>query len=44
MVWLWEALSQVVTNIFMEHFEKMALDTSQYKPSHAFIEVREASD
>jgi hypothetical protein len=28
----------------MEHFEKMALDTSQYKPSHAFIEVREASD
>jgi hypothetical protein len=26
------SLSLVVSNIFMEHFEEMALDTADYKP------------
>jgi hypothetical protein len=27
------SLSLIVSNIFMEHFEKLALDSAQYKPS-----------
>jgi hypothetical protein len=27
------SLSQIVSNIFMEHFEKLALDSAQHKPS-----------
>jgi hypothetical protein len=30
---LWEALSPIVSNICMEHFEKWALDSAQHKPS-----------
>jgi hypothetical protein len=26
------ALSPIISNIFMEHFEKLALDSVQYKP------------
>jgi hypothetical protein len=26
-------LSPIVSNIFMEHFEKLALDSAQHKPS-----------
>jgi hypothetical protein len=28
-----KSLSPVVTNIFMEHFEEIALDTADYKPA-----------
>jgi hypothetical protein len=31
--WLWKALSPIISNIFMEHFEKFTLDSAQYKPS-----------
>jgi hypothetical protein len=27
------SLSPVVSNIFMEHFEEIALDTADYKPA-----------
>jgi hypothetical protein len=27
------SLSPIVSNIFMEHFEKLALDSAPYKPS-----------
>jgi hypothetical protein len=27
------SLSPIVSNIFMEHFEKLALDSAQYRPS-----------
>jgi hypothetical protein len=33
MAWLCEALSPIVSNIFMEHLEKLALDSAQHKPS-----------
>jgi hypothetical protein len=30
---LWGALSPIVNNIYMEHFEKRALNSAQHKPS-----------
>jgi hypothetical protein len=31
--WQWGTLPLVVSNIFMEHFEKIALDTADHKPA-----------
>jgi hypothetical protein len=33
MAWLWESLSHIVSNIFVEHLEKLALDFALHKPS-----------
>jgi hypothetical protein len=30
---LWEVVSPIVSNIYVEHFEKRALDGAQHKPS-----------
>jgi hypothetical protein len=30
---MWSSLSPVVSNIFMEYYEKLALDTVKQKPS-----------
>jgi hypothetical protein len=32
MAWLQEALSPIISNIYMEHFEKLALGSAQCKP------------
>jgi hypothetical protein len=30
--WPWKALSPIVSNIFMHHFDSLALDSAQHKP------------